>query len=218
MRLRCAEPCSAKRTRPASTRDAARGDQGQDAIAWLERARLVKREENQTRVFSASLHVASMEVAEARLAGADLTDAVRDRYRAVLELVMGAGAEDGITTDEIMVAAGIPADECFRTLHQLEALGLLANDLGLRVVLRKGVTDPSDTRFERVSHIERALVELMAELYPTPTAPPSRSSRFACSAKVRQRLRACCLPAIDLNGSFDLLRAMASWGGAASPS
>ena len=186
------------------------------AIAWLERARLVKREENQTRVFSASLHVASMEEAEARLARADLTDAVRDRYRAVLELVMGASAEDGITTDEIMVAAGIPADECFATLHQLEALGLLANDLGLRVVLRKGVTDPSDARFERVSHIERALVELMAESAPDADSATVQvvSLRPLCEG-VRQRLAGVLPPeAIVPERLLDLLRAMAQSFGA----
>ena len=186
------------------------------AIAWLERARLVKREENQTRVFSASLKVGSLEEAEARLAQADLSDAIRERYRTVLRLVMGADAEDGISTDEIMVAAEIPADECFRTLHNLEALGLLSNDLGLRVVLRKGVVDPSDARFERVTHIERALVEIMAESAPDADSSTVQvvSLRPLCEA-VRERLKGTLPPeSIVPERLLDLLRAMAQSFGA----
>ena len=186
------------------------------AIAWLERARLVKREENQTRVFSASLRVGSLEEAEARLAQADLSDATRERYRTVLRLVMGAAAEDGISTDEIMVAAEIPADECFRTLSNLEALGLLSNDLGLRVVLRKGVVDASDARFERVTHIERALVEIMAESAPEADSSTMQvvSLRPLCEA-VRERLEGTLPPeSIVPERLLDLLRAMAQSFGA----
>jgi ATP-dependent DNA helicase RecQ len=186
------------------------------AIAWLERARLVKREENQTRVFSASLKVASLEEAEAKLAKVDLSDAIRERYRAVLRLVMGADAEDGISTDEIMVAAEIPADECFHTLNNLAALGLLSNDLGLRVVLRKGVVDPSDARFDRVTHIERALVEIMAEGAPDAdnTTPQVVSLRPLCEA-VRERLQGTLPPeSIVPERLLDLLRAMAQSFGA----
>ena len=186
------------------------------AIAWLERARLVKREENQTRVFSASLKVGSLEEAEAKLALVDLSDAIRERYRTVLGLVMGSDAEDGISTDEIMVAAAIPANECFRTLSNLAALGLLSNDLGLRVVLRKGVVDPSEARFERVTHIERALVEIMAA-----SAPDADSStvqvvtlRPLCEA-VRERLKGVLPPeSIVPDRLLDLLRAMAQSFGA----
>jgi ATP-dependent DNA helicase RecQ len=186
------------------------------AIAWLERARLVKREENQTRVFSASLKVGSMEEAEAKLAQADLSDPIRERYRTVLRLVMGADAEDGISTDEIMAAAEIPADECFRTLNNLAALGLLSNDLGLRVVLRKGVVDPSDARFDRVTQIERALVEIMAEHAPEADNSTVQvvSLRPLCEA-VRERLKGVLPPeSIVPERLLDLLRAMAQSFGA----
>jgi ATP-dependent DNA helicase RecQ len=189
------------------------------AIAWLERARLVKREENQSRVFSASLKVDSLGEAEAKLAQADLSEAVRERYRTVLRLVMAADADDGITTDEIMAAAEIPADECFRTLHNLEALGLLSNDLGLRVVLRKGVVDPSEARLERVALIERALVDVMAQSAPDAdsTAVQVVSLRPLCEA-VREHLRDDLPPeSIVPDRLLRLMRAMAhSFGAGAS--
>jgi len=180
------------------------------AMAWLERAQLLRREENQTRVFSASLKVQTLEEAEAKLDRADLPPDVRERYRLVLELVMSAGAEEGISTDEIVHAAGIPAEECFRTLHNLETLGLLANDLGLRVVLRKGVRDPSDDRFDRIARIERALVDLMAEHAPDAdgSEPQVVSLRPLCEG-LRERLRDDVAPeAVFPDRVLDLLRAL----------
>ncbi|MGH8568887.1 MAG: UvrD-helicase domain-containing protein, partial [Gammaproteobacteria bacterium] len=129
------------------------------------------REENRTRVFSTSLRVATFEEGLARLDRADLSQLVRERYRKVLDLVIHADAGEGLSTDELVIRAGIPPDECFRTLQNLERLGILANDLGLRVVLRTGVMDAAEARLTRVCEIERALVEVMAEA--APDAEPS---------------------------------------------
>ncbi|MBA2594707.1 MAG: RecQ family ATP-dependent DNA helicase, partial [Gammaproteobacteria bacterium] len=136
------------------------------AIAHLERNRFLVREENRTRVFSTSLRVATLEEGLARLDRADLSKAVRERYRTVLDLVIHADAGEGLSTDELVIRAAIPPDECFRTLQNLERLGILSNDLGLRVVLRTGVKDTSEARLWRVCEIERALVEVMAEAAP----------------------------------------------------
>jgi ATP-dependent DNA helicase RecQ len=181
------------------------------AIAWLERAQLLRREENQTRVFSASLKVQSLEEADAKLGRANLPPDARERYRRVLELIVSAEAEEGISTDEIVHAAGIAANECFRTLHNLEALGLLANDLGLRVVLRKGVRDPSEARFERVASMERALVDLMAEHAPDAdgSEPQALSLAMLCEG-LRERIGERVAPeTVFPDRVLDLLRALA---------
>lgn len=158
------------------------------AIAHLERARYLSREENQTRVFAASLKVSTLEEGFARLDRADLSAEVRDRYRNVLEIVM-SGDSEGISTDELLFRTGIPPEDCFRTLQNLERLGVLANDLGLRVVLRKGVKDASDTLLRRTAEIERALVDLMAEQAPDAEGPTEQvlTPRALCEG-VRQRL------------------------------
>jgi hypothetical protein len=103
-----------------------------------------------------------------------------------------------------------------RTLHNLETLGLLANDLGLRVVLRKGVTDPSDARLSRISHIERALVDVMAESAPHADSASYQvvSLRPLCEG-VRERLHGTLPPdSIVPERLPDLLRAMAQSFGA----
>ena len=131
-------------------------------------------------MFSTSLRVATLEEGLARLDGADLSKAVRERYRTVLDLVIHADAGEGLSTDELVIRAGIPPDECFRTLQNLERLGILSNDLGLRVVLRTGVTDASEARLRRVCEIERALVEVMAEAAPDADLRANRLGANRC--------------------------------------
>jgi ATP-dependent DNA helicase RecQ len=136
------------------------------AVAWLERGRYLRREENRTRVFPTSLRVESIEQARERLAKVDLPDEVRTRYLKVLEIVMRADHEKGVSTDDMLTEAGIAAADCFHTLSNLARLGLLENDLGVRAVLRKGVTNPSDALLERHGLIERTVLDLMRQAAP----------------------------------------------------
>lgn len=193
------------------------------AVAHLERARFLTREENATRVFPASLKVQSLPEATAVLERANLSDAVRERYLDVLQLVMSADGAEGISTDELFMKAGVPAEESFRILHNLEKLGLLANDLGLRVVLRKGVKDASNVLLQRSGAIERELVELMAE--SAPDAPDGEGQvvtlRPLCEG-VRQRLAAEFPPdlppdALIPDTLLGILRAMAQPFGEGGP-
>lgn len=136
------------------------------AIAWLERARFLKRDENHTRMFPASLRVPTLDEARARLAGADLSEAMRAKYLTLVELLMNAEPNEGITTDELMLQSGLPSNECIRVLQGLERLGILTNDLQISVYLRKGIADASSKRFEYIVAIERATLKALAEQAP----------------------------------------------------
>lgn len=136
------------------------------AVAWLERSGFLKRNENNSRVFPASLKVASLEEALARIHAAGLAEVARQRYAAVATALFRNLSPDGISTDELMLDAGIPAEECFRILHQLEALGVVTNDLGLSVRVSKGVKGASDIALHHLDRLERALLDLMSELAP----------------------------------------------------
>ena len=71
------------------------------AVSWLEEAALVSREENRVQVFPSSLLVRTMEEAETRLAGADITDqrrrAASDHRPPRDEHARGPGYLDGRT-------------------------------------------------------------------------------------------------------------------------
>ncbi|GAB1393175.1 RecQ family ATP-dependent DNA helicase [Rhodocyclaceae bacterium] len=136
------------------------------ALAWLERARFLERNENHTRVFPGSLKVGSLEDAGKRLARADLSDDMRRKYLDLVSILINADDDEGISTDTLMLQLGMPSEECIRMLHQLEAVGILTNDISLTVLLRRGVKDASSDRADRLSRLEATLLDLLPELAP----------------------------------------------------
>ena len=136
------------------------------ALSWLERHGFLKRNENATRVFPASLRVASLQQAKERIDKADFTASVQQKFIAVVTALFRSETPEGLSTDELMLDAGIQPQECFRIVHQLTKLGILVNDLGLTVRLMRGVKGASISRLEYLSTMEKALIELMAENDP----------------------------------------------------
>ena len=160
------------------------------AIAWLERSGFLKRDENASRVFPASLRVPTLEAAIERINQANLPEVTRGRYIAVAAGLFSNLAPDGLSTDELMLDAGIAPEECFRILYQLEKLGILANDLGLSVRISKGVKGASDSRLEILDRVERALLDLMTEGAPDAEVGGEAmhlNPRLVCT-ELRQRL------------------------------
>ncbi len=139
------------------------------AIAWLERARLLQRDENFTRIFPGSLRVNTLDDARAKLARGNLPAERIEKYLELVSLLMNAEPNEGISTDYLMQQTGLPSEECVRVLHALEQLGVLANDLQISVYLRKGIADASSKRLERVARLERKLIALLADWAPDAT-------------------------------------------------
>jgi len=175
------------------------------AIAWLERSGFLKRNENNSRVFPASLRVPTLEEAHRRIAEANLPDVARQRYSAVAATLFRSLSPEGVSTDELMLDAGIPADECFRILHQLEELGILVNDLGLTVRLSKAGGRSSASALRDLNRLERELLDLMSELAPDADVDGGQQHltiRPLCT-ELRRRLE---LPDSDARVSPQVLR------------
>lgn len=136
------------------------------AIAWLERHGFLKRNENATKVFPASLRVASLEEAKDRIDKANLSVSVQQRFLAVATALFRSDTPEGLSTDELMLDAGIRPEECFRIVHQLAKLGILVNDLGLTVRLMHRVRGASTSRLEFLCAMEKQLLELLTEHAP----------------------------------------------------
>jgi ATP-dependent DNA helicase RecQ len=136
------------------------------AIAWLERHGFLKRNENATKVFPASLRVASLQEAKDRIDKANLSASVQQKFLAVTTALFRSATPEGLSTDELMLDAGLRPDECFRIVHQLAKLGILVNDLGLTVRLVRGARGASAPRLEFLCAMEKELLELMAEHAP----------------------------------------------------
>ena len=175
------------------------------AIAWLERSGFLKRNENNSRVFPASLRVPTLEEAQRRIAAADLPEAKRQSYNAMVATLFRSLSPEGVSTDELMLDAGIPPEECFRIMHKLEELGILANDLGLTVRVSKGVKGASDIALRNLDRLERELLDLMTEHAPEAEAGGAAqhlSIRPICT-ELRRRLE---LPDSDPSVSPQVLR------------
>lgn len=135
------------------------------AVSWLERGQFLKREENQTQIFPASLKL-TKEEADKRLDSAKLPARRMEEFRAILRYLYDAGADQRINTDALMALTSLTTEEVTATLRQMEALGILVNDSKLTMYVRHGVVFPSSQRLQATLKLESALFDLLQELSP----------------------------------------------------
>ncbi len=126
------------------------------AIAWLERGQYLSREENHTKIFPARLCLTEAD-AQAKLLKANLPERRIEEFRAVLNFLYSADADERINTDQLMLLTGQNQEEMTSTLKQLENLGLLENDSQLTIYLRHGVSGSSTERLMHSVQLEEAL-------------------------------------------------------------
>ena len=146
----------------AFERDSATDDtRVRTAVAWLEEAVLLTREENRVQVFPSSLRVGSTAEARDRLEKARVADPYRRQLVTICETLIEADADEGISTDELMTASGLTPEGVRRALHDLEGLGIASNDTALTAFVRAGVEHASRKRFEEAAALEQGLIDLM---------------------------------------------------------
>ncbi|WP_291995114.1 RecQ family ATP-dependent DNA helicase [Candidatus Accumulibacter sp. ACC003] len=136
------------------------------AVSWLEEAHLLTREENRVQVFPSSLRVASLEQARQKCARAGLQPEYRRQLLAVVEALIGAAPDEGLSTDELMGVSGLGSERLRAALYDLERLGIASNDTALTAYLQVGVENSSRQRHERAARLEVALIDLLREQAP----------------------------------------------------
>ncbi|RKT43860.1 RecQ family ATP-dependent DNA helicase [Thiocapsa rosea] len=158
------------------------------AIAWLERAGLVERNENRTFVFQGRPAVASLEEAERRIRGLGLSAAQGRRWLAILEAMLNADPNDAFTADDlarlpafVRTAEGqtaspdpvppwdrgdTPSQRVLRTLHDMAGAGLLRDGPQLTAFVSHKVRNHSALILTRVARLERAMLEVLREQEP----------------------------------------------------
>jgi ATP-dependent DNA helicase RecQ len=136
------------------------------AISWLEEATLLSREENRVQVFPSSLRIGSIDEARQRLLKQPMTDSYRQQLLAVVEMLIDADADDGVSTDELMIVSGMSAEQVRHALFDLERLGLASNDTALTAFVHVGVARSSLDRFGASAALEKALIEMLREEAP----------------------------------------------------
>ncbi|CAM9995919.1 unnamed protein product, partial [Chrysoparadoxa australica] len=136
------------------------------AVAWLEEAKLLSREENRVQVFPASLLVRDLSQAKQILDRADITGTRRRQLLSIVQHIINAPVEEGISTDDLSGASGLPVAALRRALTDLEALGIANDDTNITIFVHVGVKNASPTRFQEASKLESELVAKLREEAP----------------------------------------------------
>ncbi|WP_416236531.1 RecQ family ATP-dependent DNA helicase [Pseudorhodobacter sp.] len=136
------------------------------AVAWLEEAKLLMREENRVQVFPSSLRIRSVDEAAAILARAQITGIRRTQLLDLVRHVMNAAPDEGVSTDDLTGACGLTGAALHRALADLETLGIASNDTAVTVFVHLGVEDASPRRLEAAARMEADLIALMREAVP----------------------------------------------------
>ena len=151
----------------AFERDSATDDtRVRTAVAWLEEAELLAREENMVQVFPSSLRITSVEEARAKLEGASVGKTYRRQLLRIVESLMEASADEGVTTDELMGITGLSPEAVRGALYDLERLGIANNDTALTAFVHVGVERASLKRLKEAAELETALIAHMREAAP----------------------------------------------------
>ena len=151
----------------AFERDSATDDNRvRTAVAWLEEAVLLSREENHVRVFPSSLRVRSKEEARAKLEKTRIRDAYRRQLLTIVERLIEADPDEGISTDELMAASGLTPERVRGALYDLEQLGIASNDTVLTAFVHTGVERSSRKRYDEAAALEGALIDILRETAP----------------------------------------------------
>ena len=148
-------------------RDSATDDtRARTALAWLEESELLAREENRVQVFPSSLRVHSVEEARKKLANRPMADHYRGHLLAIVEALIDADPDEGISTDMLMATSGLSSEMVRGALHDLEQFGIASNDTVLTAFVHIGVRRPSRQRLTEAAALEEELLDLMREMAP----------------------------------------------------
>ncbi len=136
------------------------------AVAWLEEAKLLTREENVVQIFPSSLRVGSIEEAVRKLQGAKFSDSKRSALLSIIELLLAADRDEGVSTDELMMTSKLSSEEVRHALADLEQLGIASNDMAITAYVHTGVGHSSVKRLEQAIKLEQALINCLRESAP----------------------------------------------------
>ncbi len=169
----------------AFNRDGATDDtRVRTAVAWLEEAKLLTREENFVQLFPSSLRIGSVEEARKRLAKAEIQHSRRNQLLHIVETLIEADADEGVTTDELMGVSGLGPEGVRAALYDLERLGISSNDTALTAFVHVGVERASVKRLKEAEALETALIAHMREVSPDQGKGDTSSLHLRIAAQV----------------------------------
>jgi ATP-dependent DNA helicase RecQ len=154
------------------------------AISWLERANLLRRDENVTKVFQARPLVQNLDEARAKMSGLNLSPTEQSLWLAILREIFNSPPTESLAVDQLALlpelasyakgSRGASANpeylsaKIFKTLGSMTQAGLMKRDMRLTAFVRHKVPDHSRLRLDRVLEADRKLLDVLALAEPDP--------------------------------------------------
>jgi ATP-dependent DNA helicase RecQ len=109
------------------------------ALAWLEEAKLLQRNENRVALFPSSLRVANLDEARERLGKRGVSEPYTGQLLKIVAALLQADPDEGVSTDELMACSSLSPERVRKALHDLEAMGVASNDTPLTAFVHDGL-------------------------------------------------------------------------------
>ena len=135
-------------------------------LAWLERADLLERKENQTRIFPARSGRLNLDEALAIIEKNKFSKRISEIYQTIAEIVFQAPEDAPLSTDDLVQATACSFTELRGHLKKLEELDILTNDTHMTVILRTDNKKPADKRLAQVIAWEEKLWQILKNEIP----------------------------------------------------
>lgn len=166
------------------------------AIAWLERAGFLERNENSTKVFQGKVLIRDLKEAEDKIETLNLSQRQRERWLSILQKLMEKSTRGGVSADELASQpsfASVDGDAIYetetqrvlRTLHDLAEQGLLSKETSLTAFIRYKVSNSALLHLQRICALEKEFLAVLKELAPDVEAEESLELDLC---RVNQRL------------------------------
>ena len=135
-------------------------------LAWLERADLLERKENQTRIFPARSGRLNLDEALAIIEKNKFSKRISEIYQTIAEIVFKAPEDAPLSTDDLVQATACSFTELRGHLKKLEELGILTNDTHMTIILRTDNIKPADKHLAQVIAREEKLWQILKNEIP----------------------------------------------------
>ena len=148
------------------------------ALAWLERAGYLQRNENKTQIFQGKPTHRTLEEAREGIAARNLSQRQQHRWLAIIQALMERSRlNQPFSADELAELSAFTAMEgdadtesetqrVIRTLHDMSAQGMLEQTTLLSAYIRHKVADSSEKKLQQVMAMERDFLARLGELAP----------------------------------------------------
>ncbi len=147
------------------------------AVAWLERAGFLERNENNTKVFQGKPLVRNLQEAAEIIAGLQISKRQQERWLAITNALMEKGRDGGFSADELAGLSSFATTEednkqetetarVIKTLHDMAEQGILSKETSLSAYVRYKVQNNAKTHLQRICALERDFLTLLQQMDP----------------------------------------------------